>query len=244
MRPATVLLAALCSAMTVVGGDALSDGFVKPPPSARPQVWWHWMNGNVTKEGITADLEAMARAGIGGAEIIDVSCGIPKGDVSFGSVRWFAMLRHANEEAKRLGIEIILANCSGWSSSGGPWVKPEDSMKQVVFAERVVRGGERLADAVPAPTNTFGFYRDIATLAFPRPAAESVDPADYGMRSTFKPGDCAVKIVFARPFPLTGLTLDVEATAAYLGARVKVEVSEDGKTFRTAVPGVTLYTAR
>ena len=223
---------------------SLEEGFVNPPRSARSHVWWHWMNGNVTKEGITADLEAMARAGIGGAQIIDVPSGIPEGRVAFGGDEWFEMLRHAHEEGRRLGVEIALANCSGWSSSGGSWVKPEDSMKTVVFAERVVRGGETIAGAVPAATNAFGFYRDIATMAFPRPAAEAVDAKDYGMRSTFKPGDQMAKIVFARPFPLTGLTLDVEASASYLDARVKVEVSEDGESFRTVVKDMPIYTAR
>ena len=133
--------AALCVSATALGGDALLDGFVHPPASARPHVWWHWMNGNVTKADITADLVAMAKAGIGGAQIFDVSDGIPAGHVEFCSPAWFDMLHFANEEAKRLGIELALSNCSGWSSSGGPWVKPEDSMKHVVFTERTVRGG-------------------------------------------------------------------------------------------------------
>ena len=175
-------LAVSFASAAVFGGDTLLDGFVAPPASARPHVWWHWMNGNVTKEGITADLEAMARAGIGGAQIFDVSDGIPAGDVAFCSDTWFDLLHFANEEAKRLGVELALSNCSGWSSSGGPWVKPEDSMKHVVFTERIVRGGEYLAGMLAAPTNTFGFYRDLAILAFPRPAAEAIDPADYGMK--------------------------------------------------------------
>ena len=237
-------LVALCASATVHGGDALFDGFASPPASARPHVWWHWMNGNVTKEGITADLEAMAKAGIGGAQIFDVSDGIPAGDVAFCSDAWFDMLHFANEEAKRLGIELALSNCSGWSSSGGPWVKPEDSMKHVVFTERVVRGGERLADAIPAPTNTFGFYRDLAVLAFPRPAAEVIDPADYGMKVKYSPDKCESVVTFEKPFPLTGISLDVDVSARHLDALVTVEVSEDGKTFRTAVENQAVYTAR
>ena len=222
----------------------LEEGFANPPPSARPQVWWHWMNGNVSKDGITADLEAMARAGIGGVEIFDAASGIPEGDVPFASDKWFEMLRHSHEEGKRLGVDIVLANCSGWSSSGGPWVTPEDSMKQVVFAERLVRGGERIAEPLPVPADTHGFYRDIATIAFPRPTAEAIDSKDYGMRSTFKSGDQTAKIVFDRPFPLTGLTLDVEASSGYLDATVRIDISEDGENFRTAVKDMILYTAR
>ena len=231
-------LAALCASATTLGGDALLDGFAAPPASARPHVWWHWMNGNVTKEGITADLEAMARAGIGGAQIFDVSDGIPAGAVSFCSEAWFDMLRHANDEAKRLGIELALSNCSGWSSSGGPWVKPEDSMKHVVYTERIVRGGERLADALPAPTNTFGFYRDLAVLAFPRPAAEAIDPAAYGMKVTYSPDKCKSVIAFDKPFPLSGISLDVDVSVRHLDALITVEA--DGKK----VAEQTVYTAR
>ncbi len=238
------VLAALGFSVVAFGGDALLEGFVTPPASARPHVWWHWMNGNVTKAGITADLEAMARAGIGGAQIFDVSDGIPAGRISFCSPAWFDMLYFANEEAKRLGIELALSNCSGWSSSGGPWVKPEDSMKHVVFTERIVRGGERLTEALPVPANTFGFYRDLAVLAFPRPAAEAIDPADYGMKSTFKPGDCTATFTFDRPFPLTGISLDIDVSVRHIDALVKVEVSEDGTTFRTVVDNQPILPAR
>ena len=237
-------LAALCASATALGSDALFDGFASPPASARPHVWWHWMNGNVTKEGITADLEAMARAGIGGAQIFDVSDGIPAGDVAFCSDAWFEMLCHANDEAKRLGIELALSNCSGWSSSGGPWVKPEDSMKHVVFTERVVSGGERLAEEIPAPANTFGFYRDLAVIAFPRPDGEAIDPADYGMKVKYSPDKCKSVVTFEKPFPLTGISLDIDVSARHLDALVTVKISEDGTSFRTAVANQAIYTVR
>ena len=241
-----VVLVVFFSTTALIASEALLDGFVRPPPSARSQVWWHWMNGNVTKEGITADLEAMARAGVGGAYIFDVPTGIPEGKVRFASDAWFDMLAHANAEAKRLGLEISIANCPGWSSSGGPWVKPEDSMKVVVCTERIVRGGEKIAGGPPSPAAevTHGFYRDIATLAFPRPAAEAIDPKDYGMITTFKPGDAAAVFRFKKPFPLTGLSLDIDVSGGYRDGVVKVDVSEDGETFRTAVDRMTIYPFR
>ena len=226
------------------GGDDLHAGFVSLPPSARPHVWWHWMNGHVTCAGITADLEAMARAGIGGAQIFDVSDGIPEGEVTFASEAWYDMLAFANAEAKRLGIELALSNCSGWSSSGGPWVKPEDSMKRIVCSETVLRGGERFNGVQPKPDSVLGYYRDIATLAFPRPAGETVNPADYGLRSSFKKGDCRAEFRFDRPFPLTGLSIDFAVDVRHTDALVTVEVSENGKTFRTVVDGMTVYPAR
>ena len=129
------------------------------------------MNGNVTKEGITADLEAMASAGIGGAQIFDAGLALPKGPVAFASDAWFDCLVHADREAKRLGIELCIANCSGWTSSGGPWITPELSMKFVTNTMVRVKGGERFEDVLPPPRKTNGFYEDIAVLAFPTPAS-------------------------------------------------------------------------
>ena len=144
--------------------------FAHPPPAARPQTWWHWMNGNVTKAGVTADLEAMARIGLGGAHVFDAGCGIPAGPVAFGTPGWYDMLVHACTEARRLGLEITLSNCSGWSCSGGPWVTPEDAMKDVCVFATNVAGGASLAWPLPKPVaDDHGFYADIATLAFPTP---------------------------------------------------------------------------
>ena len=190
---------ALLMAVTslLASADDLLDGFRSPPRAARPQVWWHWMNGNVTKEGITADLEAMARVGIGGAFVFDVSDSIPEGPVGFATDEWMEMLRHADAEARRLGLALGLSNCSGWSSSGGPWVAPADSMKSVVWTETRVAGGTRFSGKLPSLPNAHGFCRDIAVLAVPRPAAESINPVDYGMdaKATFaaKPNDKRVE---------------------------------------------------
>ena len=134
---------------SVYAAELAEHEFRNPPPSARPHTWWHWMNGNVTKEGITADLEAMARVGIGGAQIFDAGLAIPKGPVEFASDAWFDCLVHADREAKRLGIELCIANCSGWTSSGGPWITPELSMKYVASTTVRVKGGERFKGRLP-----------------------------------------------------------------------------------------------
>ena len=103
-----VLIAAASSAASSAGLSR--ETFRNPPQEAKPHTWWHWMNGNVTKEGITADLEAMARVGIGGAQIFDAGLALPKGPVAFASDAWFDCLVHADREAKRLGIELCIAN--------------------------------------------------------------------------------------------------------------------------------------
>ena len=117
MRP-YILGAALLSLSFVVSAAPLDDGFQNPPASAKPQTWWHWMNGNVTKEGITADLESMKRVGIGGATIVNADCGIPHGPVNFMSPEWREDVKFAVSEANRLGLELCIENCAGWSSRG------------------------------------------------------------------------------------------------------------------------------
>jgi hypothetical protein len=86
------------------GQDSLRDGFAHPPESAKPQTWWHWMNGNISKPGITADLEAMKQIGLGGATIVNVDCGIPRGSAPFMSPQWREDFKFAVSEADRLGL--------------------------------------------------------------------------------------------------------------------------------------------
>ena len=172
MKLAMMILAA-CVASASFADNLSPEEFRSPPPSARPHTWWHWMNGNVTKDGITADLEAMASAGIGGAQIFDAGLALPRGPVAFASDEWFDCLVHADREAKRLGIDLCLANCSGWTSSGGPWITPALSMKHVTNTTVRVKGGERFSGVLPLPRKTRGFYEDIAVIAFPAPAKDA-----------------------------------------------------------------------
>ncbi len=167
----TFLALALLAAAGASGAEASlsAESFRSPPAEARPHTWWHWMNGNVTREGITADLEAMAAVGIGGAQIFDAGLSLPAGPVGFCTEEWFACLEHADREARRLGLELCIANCSGWTSSGGPWITPELSMKLVTNTTVRVKGGETFAGGLPLPESPNGYYRDIAVLAFPTP---------------------------------------------------------------------------
>lgn len=150
-------------------GAELARHFATPPDSARPQTWWHWMNGNITKDGITADLEAMRHIGINGVEIFNVSEGIPDGPAPYMSPQWLELFRFAGAEAERLGMQICFHNCAGWSSSGGPWVKPEHAMQTIVTSEVKVSGGKQFKAVLPKPATKAGYYRDVAVLAFPTP---------------------------------------------------------------------------
>ena len=168
-----VLAASLLLALSVAApAQSLEAGFRNPPPTARPHTWYHLMNGNVTKEGITRDFEALAEAGIGGATLIDVGFGTPPGDVAFNSEDWFGIVEHAATEARRLGLELCLENCSGWSSAGGPWVTPDLAMKSLVWTETRTTGPAHFSGVLPRTEKDNGFYHDIAVLAFPTPPAE------------------------------------------------------------------------
>ena len=148
----------------------LEAGFVRPPDSARPHVYYMIMNGNMSKECITADFEAMAKTGIGGVLVLDVGCFIPAGPVVFASPEWYDIMLHLHKEAKRLGIEVTLPNCAGWSSSGGPWLTAEHAMKNTVVTETPVKGPRRFSGVLPRTKKDNGLYEDIAVLAYPTPA--------------------------------------------------------------------------
>lgn len=164
----------------------LEAGFREPPAWARPWAYWFWMDGQVSREGITADLEAMERAGLGGVILMEVDVGIPRGAVEFMGEAWRGMFGHVVREAKRLGLEVTLNAGPGWTGSGGPWVKPEQSMQHLVGSSVVVTGPGKYSEVLPRPQRRpafFGdgglpaelerakneFYRDVAVLAFPAP---------------------------------------------------------------------------
>jgi hypothetical protein len=180
----------------------LQDGFANPPASARPWVYWFWINGNLTKEGVTADLEAMQRVGIGDVLIMEVD-GSPKGNIAFGTKPWQEMFLFACQEADRLGIEINMNNDAGWAGSGGPWNTPELSMQRVLWSEVALQGGRSYDGELPLPRpqpdgrNSSGglggepaleaehYYRDIAVLAFPSLENNSYRIANIGLKAGY-----------------------------------------------------------
>lgn len=168
----TILPALLAVTLATSAASLSPETFRNPSRAYAPHVWWHWVDGNVSLPGITADLEAMAEIGLGGAQIFDVGSGIDSGPVKFNSPAWYEAILHAHRESRRLGLQLCLANCSGYSSSGGPWVTLEDSMKRLVVTH-VQTNGVRTVRIPPrrrTPTKAFeAFYRDVAVVAFPTP---------------------------------------------------------------------------
>ncbi|PXA03428.1 hypothetical protein DDZ13_12095 [Coraliomargarita sinensis] len=169
------LFALLLGLSTAEASESLRASFQNPPESARAHTWWHWMNGNVTREGITADLEAMAAGHLGGATIFNIAgphhnSHIPQGEADYLGPVWLDRIEHAANEAERLGLTLGMHNCAGWSTTGGPWVTPELGMQQLVSSERLVEGGQKLEIQLPRPPVTLNFYRDVALFAIPADA--------------------------------------------------------------------------
>ena len=253
-----------------IHADYLDEGFAAPPMQARPQTWWHWIDCNISKEGIKADIDAMYEAGLGGFTILDIGQGIPDGDVKTLSPQWFEMVQYAIECAASHGMEVCLHNCPGWSSSGGPWIQKEDAMKTVTFSETYAEGGKRLEIKLPQPGTVMDFYRDIAVLAFPSVAGDGVDfralnpkltstlkgeqHLDYVLngngRQTVrfprhaKAGeDDSITFEFDKPFEAG--TIGVELAAAYrLTARLNAYSSDDGVKFEKFIGNAPLVNSR
>ena len=146
------------------GSDYLKQEFRNPPTSARPRVWWHWMNGNVTREGIALDLEWMHRIGIGGFQNFDAAMNTPKvvnHRLVYMSPEWKQTFLYATKLADHLGLEEAIASSPGWSETGGPWVRPSEGMKKYVWSETRVSGGRLFDGKLTLPPNTTGPFQDI-----------------------------------------------------------------------------------
>src|SRR5207237_5315322 len=144
--------------------DPLRQGFENPPNGSRPRVWWHWMNGNITKEGIKLDLEWMHRVGLGGFQNFDAGINTPKlveRRLVYMTPEWKDAFRYATELADGLGLEEAIAGSPGWSESGGPWVKPNQGMKKVVWSETRVEGGKPFTGVLPHPPTVSGPFQNV-----------------------------------------------------------------------------------
>ncbi len=183
---ALLIVAALFSCSKPGSPDLIREGFINPPDSARPGVYWYFMDGNLDKAGMTADLESMKQAGIGYVLFLEVNVGVPRGKVDFLTEEWQDLYKHAVREAERLGIKIVLGSGPGWAGSGGPWVTPAQSMTHLVSSDTVVAGPASFDGILskPKPRKPFfgeesltpalkqlrdNWYEDVVVLAFPTP---------------------------------------------------------------------------
>ena len=162
----------------------LERGFQTPPASARPRVWWHWMNGNITKEGITLDLDWMHRVGDRGIPELrcDVRYAAGGGQAAgvYMTPEWKDAFHFALEKADSMGFEVAVAGSPGWSESGGPWVKPQEAMKKLVWSETVIEGGQAVSRSAGSSADSDGAVRG--------PGAERPDGADGRRRGSSAAG--------------------------------------------------------
>jgi hypothetical protein len=166
LAAAMVALLGTWSLIAQTSDDALARGFQSPSDSAKPRVWWHWMSGNITKEGIKADLEWMKRVGVAGFQNFDAGLDTPqivKKRLVFMTPEWKDAFKYTATLADQLGLEMAIAGSPGWSESGGPWVTPAQAMKKYVWSETRVEGGRPFSGVLPKPPSTTGPYQNMGT---------------------------------------------------------------------------------
>ena len=143
--------------------EIIKSNFANPTEENNLWCYWYWINDDISKSGITKDLEAMKKAGIGGALIGNINPARKDGKVPMLSEEWWSHMVHAVVEGKRIGVEIGVFNCPGWSQSGGPWVDSEKAMRYLTFSETKVEGGKLVNVKLKQPNEKF---QDTHTLAF------------------------------------------------------------------------------
>ncbi|AMR34463.1 glycoside hydrolase family 2 [Mucilaginibacter sp. PAMC 26640] len=144
---------------------AIESGFVNIPDSVQTSIYWYWISGNISKEGVIKDLEAMKKVGINRAFIGNIGLdNVPQGKIKMFSDEWWDILHTALKTATRLNIQIGLFNSPGWSQSGGPWVKPEQSMRYLTSSKQMLKGPALFNGQLLKPKELF---QDVKVLAYP-----------------------------------------------------------------------------
>jgi hypothetical protein len=239
------------------GIDELDTGFTNPPASARPWAYWFWLDGDVSRAGLTADLEAMQRAGLGGAVLFNASQGLPLGPARFGSPEWRELLKHSISEARRLGLEIDLHNAPGWSGSGGPWITPAQSMQVLVSTKTNLTGPIHFHGALPEIRDTNHCAVAVATVAFPALVGEGAPLPGFSPKVTasvttgfngtnLTDHSPATWVTLPRPSPRKPQFVQFEFEAPFFAADFKLsgrgkpqgfqgmlQISDDNRHFRT-----------
>ncbi|WP_461451567.1 glycosyl hydrolase [Mucilaginibacter sp.] len=235
--------------------DAIKQIFLHPPESAKPWIYWYWMQDAVSKEAITADLQSMRDEGIGGAYLMPIKgpANPPFIDppVIQLSKEWWAMVKFAMSEANRIGVKLAFHDCDGFAVAGGPWITPELSMQKVVWSKILVSGGKLFNDTLAVPKHYKDYYRDIKILAYPSPEGSGISTqnivpkvtsstgadvqflAFLGNKTNFASSEpCWIQLAFVQPFTCRSLVIHTNASN-YESERLLVEVSNDGINFQT-----------
>lgn len=229
----------------------LESGFVTPPDSIQTSIYWYWISDNISREGVVKDLHAMKKAGINRAFIGNIGIAkLPYGEIKMFSDEWWEILHLALKTATTLGIEIGIFNSPGWSQSGGPWIKPEQSMRYLASSELSVQGPQKIEQSLNQPTESF---QDVKVIAFPsvsngnkmlshQNATLQSTPVVAGL-SRITDGDCAsgitfpssgeFQITFKTETPFTTRSLTVHTTQVPVHIQASLEAKQENGTFKT-----------
>ena len=238
--------AALTAAMAITGActstEELARDFATPPETVQTGIYWYWISGNISEEGVVRDLHAMKRAGINRAFIGNIGQDglYTERNVLMMSDEWWKILHTALKTASELDIEIGIFNSPGWSQSGGPWVKPDEAMRYLASAQIEVEGPRHIETTIAAPAADF---EDVRTIAYPAPEEYASRPdaaikTDFGAdnAAAIADGDPATGITLpagrvntitfdcGRPYTARSLTLKLLPSPAAYGARLEAEI--------------------
>jgi hypothetical protein len=209
-------------------GVKLEQGFLNPPDDAKPRVWWHWMNGNVLKEGIRKDLEWMDRSGIGGFQNFNVGMTqqvVEKRLIPF-EPGWQDAVQFTANLADSLGLEMAEAASPGWSESGGPWVTPKEAMKKYVWSETRIEGGEQFSGVLPHPPTATGSFQNVESAG----RGFTYDPEEI------RPEYYADAAVVAYRVPDSDLSMaELQPKVSASGGNFNLAVLTDGDVFNTTL---------
>lgn len=247
--------AALTAAMAITGActstEELARDFATPPETVQTGIYWYWISGNISEEGVVRDLHAMKRAGINRAFIGNIGQDglYTERNVLMMSDEWWKILHTALKTASELDIEIGIFNSPGWSQSGGPWVKPDEAMRYLASAQIEVEGPRHIETTIAAPAADF---EDVRTIAYPAPEEYASRPdaaikTDFGAdnAAAIADGDPATGIILPagrvntitfdceKPYTARSLTLKLLPSPAAYGARLEAEIDGTYTTVAT-----------
>jgi hypothetical protein len=247
MRTVSVFVAAFAILLSGCSGDSstIEQGFISPHDSIRTGVYWYWINDNISKEAVVKDLQSMKKAGINRAYIGNIGRqSYPVGKVKIFSEEWWEVMHTALKTASKLGIEIGIFNSPGWSQSGGPWIKPEQSMRYLAASELRVTGPAKIEQKLLPPATSSDF-QDVKVVAFPvsgdyqqnlfnLPGARTIFSNAESSKSPDKKyvlssGESSVGLILPKAYAARSLTISV-CGYAYANAEFQVK---DGRDFKT-----------
>jgi len=251
-------LLACCIAPLSSQVDTVKRDFVAAPREYQPRTWWRWVGGNISREGITKDLEEIRDKGMKGVTLFNLGAYYPEGDVRFLSPEWIDLFNFSVDECARLGLDFSFQMCDGWGASGGPWVPKDQAMKVLTSSKINLRGGGLRSVKLPVPFSRLDFYKDLKVFAFPAydtipPVTEtaeaqvrfggwvvdSVNLMDGNRYTTvnfgYKEGDePVIDFSFSKPVPVAAVNVHQGPRETPVGpAAVEVLWSKDGREYQS-----------